>query len=61
GFGIDVTPDLQAIGASGRAVPNLWALGPLVRGIFWECVAVPDIRQQAERFGRLAAAALTGR
>jgi uncharacterized NAD(P)/FAD-binding protein YdhS len=49
GIGIDVTDDLQAIGRGGSCTPNLWALGPLVRGVFWECVAVPDIRHQAER------------
>lgn len=58
GFGIEVTPDLQVIGADGRPVPRLWALGPLVRGVFWECIAVPDIRLQAERVGKLAAAEL---
>jgi uncharacterized NAD(P)/FAD-binding protein YdhS len=58
GFGIDVTEDLQVVGADGTPVPRLWALGPILRGTFWECVAVPDIRQQAERFGKLAAAAL---
>ena len=54
-LGLDVTPDLQAIGASGPVTPGLWALGPLVRGVFWECTAVPDIRLQAaqlaERLG----------
>jgi uncharacterized NAD(P)/FAD-binding protein YdhS len=49
GIGLDVTGSLQAIDAAGRAVPGLWALGPLVRGVFWECVAVPDIRLQAQR------------
>jgi uncharacterized NAD(P)/FAD-binding protein YdhS len=28
-------------------VERVWALGPIVRGVFWECVAVPDIRVQA--------------
>jgi uncharacterized NAD(P)/FAD-binding protein YdhS len=26
---------------------QLWALGPLTRGRYWEIVAVPDIREQA--------------
>ena len=26
---------------------RIWAMGPIVRGVFWECVAVPDIRVQA--------------
>ncbi len=54
-LGLDVTPALQAINRSGAVTPGLWALGPLVRGVFWECTAVPDIRVQAvqlaERLG----------
>jgi uncharacterized NAD(P)/FAD-binding protein YdhS len=46
-LGLDVAPDLRAIGATGAASPGLWALGPMVRGVFWECTAVPDIRCQA--------------
>jgi uncharacterized NAD(P)/FAD-binding protein YdhS len=46
-LGLDVAPDLRALGASGAPTPGLWALGPLVRGVFWECTAVPDIRLQA--------------
>jgi uncharacterized NAD(P)/FAD-binding protein YdhS len=55
GLGVEVTPDLEVIGSDGRKVPRLWALGPIVRGVFWECVAVPDIRQQAEKIGRVIA------
>jgi uncharacterized NAD(P)/FAD-binding protein YdhS len=47
GLGIDVTDAFQVIDARGRAAFNLWALGPVVRGVFWECTAVPDIRVQA--------------
>jgi uncharacterized NAD(P)/FAD-binding protein YdhS len=46
-LGLDVTDDLRAIGAAGAVSPGLWALGPMVRGVFWECTAVPDIRRQA--------------
>ncbi len=46
-LGLDVTEDLRAIGAAGAVSPGLWALGPMVRGMFWECTAVPDIRRQA--------------
>lgn len=58
GFGIEVTPELQIVDADGHPVPRFWALGPLVRGMFWECIAVPDIRLQAERLGKLAAVTL---
>jgi uncharacterized NAD(P)/FAD-binding protein YdhS len=47
GIGLDVGDDLRVRAADGRPVPGLWALGPMVRGTFWECVAVPDIRRQA--------------
>jgi uncharacterized NAD(P)/FAD-binding protein YdhS len=47
GLGLDVTETLEVVDRDGRPVPHLWALGPLVRGIFWECTAVPDIRVQA--------------
>jgi uncharacterized NAD(P)/FAD-binding protein YdhS len=58
GIGLDVTNSLQTIDAAGRVAPNLWALGPLVRGVFWECVAVPDIRLQAQRVADEVAAAV---
>jgi uncharacterized NAD(P)/FAD-binding protein YdhS len=31
----------------GYASRNLYALGPLTRGTFWEITAVPEIRRQA--------------
>jgi uncharacterized NAD(P)/FAD-binding protein YdhS len=42
-----VTDGLNVIGDEGRVAERIWALGPIVRGVFWECVAVPDIRVQA--------------
>lgn len=48
GLGIAVTEALQVVAADGRAAADLWALGPIVRGMFWECTAVPDIRVQAQ-------------
>jgi uncharacterized NAD(P)/FAD-binding protein YdhS len=47
GIGVEVTDALELIGAKGSPSPGLWALGPIVRGTFWECTAVPDIRLQA--------------
>jgi uncharacterized NAD(P)/FAD-binding protein YdhS len=47
GMGLDVGDDLNVRAADGRPVSGLWALGPMVRGTFWECIAVPDIRRQA--------------
>jgi uncharacterized NAD(P)/FAD-binding protein YdhS len=47
GLGLAVTDGLNTIRNDGAAVERFWALGPIVRGVFWECIAVPDIRVQA--------------
>lgn len=46
GIGIDVDSESRVFGADGRAQDNLFAVGPVTRGTFWEIVAVPDIRAQ---------------
>lgn len=40
GLGLDATPEGRLRGTDAP----LWAMGPLLRGILWECIAVPDIR-----------------
>ena len=55
GIGLDVEDSLAVRGADGEPVPGLWALGPMVRGTFWECIAVPDIRRQAAAVAAQAA------
>lgn len=40
GIGLDVDRD-------NRAGNQIWAVGPLTKGRYWEIVAVPDIRDQA--------------
>ena len=47
GLGIDVTEGLNVVRQDNKVAERIWALGPIVRGVFWECVAVPDIRVQA--------------
>ena len=47
GLGLDVTDGLNVVRGDGTVAERIWALGPIVRGVFWECVAVPDIRVQA--------------
>ena len=47
GLGIDVTDGLNVVRGDDAVAERVWALGPIVRGVFWECVAVPDIRVQA--------------
>lgn len=51
-LGIDVDNQGQTIDAGGRANANLYALGPMTRGAFWEIVAVPDIRTQTWNVAR---------
>lgn len=46
-IGIDVDLGCATIDAGGRTSDSLYAIGPVTRGAFWECVAVPDIRVQA--------------
>ena len=44
GMGIEVDERSRAAGTT-----RLWALGPLTKGRYWEIVAVPDIRGQADQ------------
>jgi uncharacterized NAD(P)/FAD-binding protein YdhS len=48
-LGIEVEPDGAVIGRNGKTVPDLFAIGPITKGTFWEIVAVPDIRVACER------------
>lgn len=49
GLGIAATPGGAVTGPEeGRATDApLWAFGPMLRGVLWECIAVPDIRDAA--------------
>jgi uncharacterized NAD(P)/FAD-binding protein YdhS len=51
-LGIDVDNQGQTIAASGKPNSDLYALGPMTRGAFWEIVAVPDIRTQTWNVAR---------
>lgn len=55
GLGLAVSAGLGVEGKTGPT-EGLYAIGPLVRGVYWECTAVPDIRIQAEALaGHIAA------
>ena len=56
--GIEVDQACRTIDAEGRASDRLYAIGPVTKGAFWESIAVPDIRTQAERVAGLIAAHL---
>jgi uncharacterized NAD(P)/FAD-binding protein YdhS len=44
GIGLKVDDEVRVIGA-----PRLWAMGSLGKARYWEIIAVPDIRVQAEQ------------
>lgn len=47
GLGLDVTAGSAIIGNDNAVNANLYALGNLTRGVFWEITAIPEIRKQA--------------
>jgi uncharacterized NAD(P)/FAD-binding protein YdhS len=51
-LGIDVDSEARTIAADGASNDDLYALGPMTRGAFWEIVAVPDIRVQTWTLAR---------
>ena len=48
-FGVRVAGDHTAVTATGDRSPALLVLGPLLKGTYWETVAVPELRGQARR------------
>jgi uncharacterized NAD(P)/FAD-binding protein YdhS len=48
-LGIEVEPDGAVVGRNGKTTADLFAIGPITKGTFWEIVAVPDIRVICER------------
>jgi uncharacterized NAD(P)/FAD-binding protein YdhS len=62
-LGLDVAEDGALVGAGGRTRHDLFAVGPITRGAFWEIVAVPDLRVACERMASrlIPAAAPSGR
>lgn len=51
-LGIDVDSEARTVAADGGGNDDLYALGPMTRGAFWEIVAVPDIRAQSWTLAR---------
>lgn len=47
-LGLDVAADGGVIDTRGEVSNRLFALGPPARAAFWECTAVPDIRERIE-------------
>ncbi len=47
GFGFKMDEKLNVLDSESRPQPDIFALGSLTKGSFWEVTSVPDIRQQA--------------
>ena len=48
GLGICATPEGNVINAGNTVMPGLYAIGNLMKGVLWECTAVPELRLSAE-------------
>ena len=48
-MGLRVDPDHTVLSREGERSRQLLAVGPLLRGILWETIAVPELRAQAKR------------
>jgi len=48
-MGVRVDPDHTVLNNDGDRSPWLLALGPMLRGTYWETIAVPELRGQARR------------
>ena len=46
-MGVRVDPDHTVLTGEGTRSPWLLALGPMLRGTYWETIAVPELRVQA--------------
>lgn len=51
-LGIDVDQCCRVSNAHGEAQDDLFCIGPMSRGTFWEIVAIPDIRWQCQELAR---------
>ena len=50
---LEVTNDCAVIDVLGKPSERLFAIGPLTRAVFWEIIAVPDIRVQCAKLAEL--------
>ncbi len=55
GLGLDVDEESRVRDADGAAQDELYAVGPMTRGAFWEVTSVPDIRVQAAEVAEMIA------
>jgi len=58
GLGLDVDEDCRVRNDESAAQDDLYAVGPMTRGAFWEVTSVPDIRVQAADLAEVIAQAV---
>ena len=46
GIGLDIAETYAIVDVNGAPSRRIFAIGPLARAAFWECIAIPDIRLQ---------------
>lgn len=51
GIGIEASSECRVLDAQGCALPDLFVLGPLLKGQLWETTAVPELKGQAQTVG----------
>lgn len=56
GAGINCQPSGKVIDGSGRSLHQLYAIGPLLKAVLLESVAVPELKGQAEQLAQLICA-----
>ncbi len=62
GLGLDVDAASALIDRNGKRATDIFAIGPLTRGAFWEITGIPDIRTQCARLAeQLTQSSETGR
>lgn len=54
-LGLDTTRNCALINRDGAISRRLYAAGPVTKGIFWEMIAVPDLRRQTARLAEFLA------
>jgi uncharacterized NAD(P)/FAD-binding protein YdhS len=51
-LGFDVDADYRIVDARGRAVPGLFYIGPMLKALHWEAIAVPELRIHSQRLAQ---------
>jgi uncharacterized NAD(P)/FAD-binding protein YdhS len=55
GLGYRATADFRVLDRNGEAQDKLYAIGPLLVGNFWECIAMPELRVTARQIAEALA------